>query len=141
MSGVSRQVVFDKPAKGVNRSTHGGRETSEPDRRRYCYAGSPQEAAASLRFLRTPVKQASPHLGQTDEPLAEKIPGRPASGRRVVLLSLAVTVAVFLASSAAPLRTVLFMTIALLAFAAALGGASQKLRNTGDEASSRKAEA
>jgi hypothetical protein len=54
----------------------------------------------------------------------------------IVLLSLAVTLAVFLASRTAPLRTVFVMAIALLAIAAAIGGAAQRLRSGNGEAAS-----
>ena len=58
----------------------------------------------------------------------------------VVLLSLAVTLAAFLTSETAPLRTAFVIAIALLAIAGAIGVAAQKLRGASGEASSQEAE-
>lgn len=58
----------------------------------------------------------------------------------VVLLSLAVTLAVFLTSGAAPLRTVFVMAIGLLAIAATLGVAAQRLRSADGGASNQEVE-
>lgn len=52
----------------------------------------------------------------------------------VVLLSLAVTIVAFLVSSSSPVRTIVVVGIALVALAATLGVATQRLRRHADDA-------